>query len=468
MRSETATKILLFSMMMVATAVTGSRAHAENAARPITLEEAVRFALAHHPAARFSAAREQAARARVDEARTAVLPGLGVSAQVNRSTGNTVPGAFFPMNGFPPIAGAPRGRTFDGGVWQTGVSLWSSWDVTSLVREAAQVDLALAGRSEAEAATSARSLEVAYAAADGFLALCEARESVKAAEGGVTRARVFGVVVKTLVAQSLRPGVDAARADAELAVAETDLARAQQNEAAQRAAFAQALGDATSRFEPAGGALIGPIDAKTLSIGLHPGGHPLVREAAAAAYKARKAESVVNLEFLPRVEVLGALWLRGSGYYGSPANGLAPDIPNWAVGATLSWSLLDIPRTLARSRAASADAAAQAAHRDETELAIAGQVESAIAVLRGAAHVAETTPTAVASAREAEQQAVARYRTGLTQAVEVADAERLLTQAEVNDALARLAVRRAELLVARAAGDIGPFLARSRGEGWKP
>jgi outer membrane protein TolC len=158
---------------------------------------------------------------------------------------------------------------------------------------------------------------------------------------------------------------------------------------------------------------------------------------------------------------LGALWLRGSGYYGSPADGLAPDIPNWAVAATLSWSLLDIPKTQARSRAASADAAAQAAHRDETELAVASQMDSATALLRGAVRISETTPTGVTSAREAEQQALARYRAGLTQAIEVADAERLLTQVEVNDALARLAVRRAELLVARAAGDIGPFLARA-------
>jgi hypothetical protein len=47
--------------------------------------------------------------------------------------------------------------------------------------------------------------------------------------------------------------------------------------------------------------------------------------------------------------------------------------------------------------------------------------------------------------------------------VEVADAERLLTQAEVNDAVARLQVLRADLLVARAAGDLEPFLARVRG-----
>jgi outer membrane protein len=47
--------------------------------------------------------------------------------------------------------------------------------------------------------------------------------------------------------------------------------------------------------------------------------------------------------------------------------------------------------------------------------------------------------------------------------VEVAEAQRLLAQAEIQDAVARLNVRRAELLLARAVGDLGPFLASVRG-----
>jgi hypothetical protein len=42
--------------------------------------------------------------------------------------------------------------------------------------------------------------------------------------------------------------------------------------------------------------------------------------------------------------------------------------------------------------------------------------------------------------------------------VEVADAQRLLAQAEVDDAVARLGVWRALLAAARIQGDIKPFL----------
>ena len=138
-------------------------------AQPYTLDEAVALALAHHPRLAGAAAREDAAAARVGEARSGFLPLAGLSAQLNRSTGNTAPGTFFPTTGFPAIAGPALGRTLDGGTWQTGVSVWAAWDVLSFSRQAASVDVSLAGSTQAEAATAARRLEVAYGAADAFL-----------------------------------------------------------------------------------------------------------------------------------------------------------------------------------------------------------------------------------------------------------------------------------------------------------
>jgi outer membrane protein TolC len=65
----------------------------------------------------------------------------------------------------------------------------------------------------------------------------------------------------------------------------------------------------------------------------------------------------------------------------------------------------------------------------------------------------------VAAARDAAVQATARYSAGLANIDSVAEAQRLLTQAEIDDALARLAVWRSLLAIATAAGDIRPFLA---------
>jgi outer membrane protein TolC len=65
----------------------------------------------------------------------------------------------------------------------------------------------------------------------------------------------------------------------------------------------------------------------------------------------------------------------------------------------------------------------------------------------------------VAAARAASEQATARYKAGLGNIDAVAEAQRLLAQAEIDDALARLGVWRGLLAIATAAGDIRPFLA---------
>ena len=89
------------------------------------------------------------------------------------------------------------------------------------------------------------------------------------------------------------------------------------------------------------------------------------------------------------------------------------------------------------------------------------QFNAALATLTGARRVAANTPIEVSSARTALQQATARYQSGLAPIDDVAQAQRLLVQAQIDDALARLNVWRAMLQVATARGDIQPFVAEA-------
>lgn len=441
-----------------------ARADAPSPSR-FTLEEAVTFARDHHPALRTARARERAAAAHVDAARAAELPDLGVSAQINRSTGNAVPGSFFPMPGFPTVAGAPRGRSLDSGVFQSGVSAWATWDITSVLQTAAAADVATAERSGAAAGTAERRLEVDVAVAGAFLGLVAAQEVVKAAQASVSRAQVLAATVKPLVEQNLRPGVDASRAQAEVALAQTQLARAEQAEEVRRAQLAEALGLAGEHVEASPGALLAPVGDLSVP-GAPPANHPLLLKNDANVVQAERAKRAAELEYLPRVGLMASVWLRGSGLSASPgpvAQGLAPDTPNWAAGVVASWSVLDLPEIGARNRVASATQAVAVAQRDEANLALTGQLAAAKAQLRGAVRVAQNTAPALAAAQAASNQATARYQAGLSPVIDVADAHRLLAQAELEDVLARIEVHRVLLFVARATGDLGPFLASSRG-----
>jgi outer membrane protein len=76
--------------------------------------------------------------------------------------------------------------------------------------------------------------------------------------------------------------------------------------------------------------------------------------------------------------------------------------------------------------------------------------------------IAANTPVELAAAQQSEMQARARYDAGLANIIEVADAQSLLTQAEVQDQLARVEVWRALLAAAVAGGDLAPFRALVR------
>jgi outer membrane protein TolC len=72
--------------------------------------------------------------------------------------------------------------------------------------------------------------------------------------------------------------------------------------------------------------------------------------------------------------------------------------------------------------------------------------------------VAVNTPVQLTAAQQSEAQARARYQAGLASILEVADAQSLLAQAEVQDQLARVDVWRALLAEAVAQGNLASFL----------
>ena len=113
----------------------------------------------------------------------------------------------------------------------------------------------------------------------------------------------------------------------------------------------------------------------------------------------------------------------------------------------------------AREAQQSANIRAQNARAQQIATDLRAQWNRAVASLQGARQIAANTPTQISAAQAATQQATARYEAGLGTIDQVAEAQRLLTQSEIDDALARLSVWRGLLGVATAAGDIQPFLA---------
>jgi outer membrane protein TolC len=340
-----------------------------------------------------------------------------------------------------------------------------SWEPFDFGLRSASVAAASATRAQAEAALKRTQFELAVTAADAYLTLITTEETIRAAQAGVDRA---GTVVKIIAAQvkaELRPGADLSRAEAEVAAARTLLIQAQQSADMARASLAQFAGGEPSRIKvEAGGLLRLPPEAEVHS--LNAAGNPVVVEQNAAIEQAQAQLRVLARSYFPRFYLQGAAYARGSGAETNGGrlgglNGLAPNVQNYALGFSVTFPMLDLPAIRAREAAQSATIRSQIAKSEQLAAELRAQWNRAVANLTGARRVAANTPIETTSARTAVEQATARYQSGLGNITEVADAQRLLTQAEIDDSLARLSVWRGLLAIAAVAGDIQPFIAEA-------
>ena len=262
----------------------------------------------------------------------------------------------------------------------------------------------------------------------------------------------------------LRPGADQSRSEAELAVANNQVSQAIQIAEVARASLADAIGSAGTSLELAAGSLsavpqftLEPADLKT---------HPAARAGQAAVDVVRARERSLDRSYFPKITFQSAFAGRGTGadVPGVPSfgNGLWLQVPNWAVGASVTFPAFDMFAINARKRVELQNVLAETARYERTIQALTTQEVKARALMKAATAIAGNTPIERQAATAGESQARARYQNGLASVTEVAEAQRLLAQAEADDAVARLGVWRALLATAQAHGDLAPFLEQIR------
>src|SRR5579863_2944123 len=438
----------------------------DRACAQLTLDQAVERAMQQYPAVRASLHQVSAAAAGINLARTNYLPRADFMGQINRATHNNVFGMLLAPSIISPISGPVLRTNSLDNVWGSAVGVLVSWEPFDFGLRRANVGIAQSARGVANAQVAVTRLQAGTAAADAFLTIVAGEQAVLAARAGVERARALDQVVGTLAKNELRPGADASRSRAELALAETELIQAEQALEVARAALAQVLGVAPQTISIEAGALLRPPPETPVAA---PGvsQHPLAVAQNAAIDEIKAREKALDRAYFPKFSLEGTSYARGtgidaSGVTGGAASGLGPNIQNWALGMNVTFPAFDLASLRARKQVERYNELAEAARYDEVIQNLKGEMEKANALLAGARRVAGNTPIQLEAGRATEQQAAARYKAGLGTIVEVAEAQRILTQAEIDDALARLSIWRAMLAVAAAQGDLAPYLEQVR------
>ncbi len=434
-------------------------------ADPLTLTQAVEAAAKNYPAIRVSQEQLNVAAAGIRLARTAYLPRVDTFAQMNRATRNNVFGMLFPQSTLPSISGPVLGTNNLDSAWGSAVGGLVRWEPFDFGLRRANTGIAEASRAQSEATLKRTEFEIATATIDTYLTLAAAQETVTAAKAGVTRADSILRTTNALVTAQLRPGADSSRAQAELAAAGTQLIQAQQAVEIARAALSQFVAVDPANIAIASSRLL-QLPPETDPPAANFQTNPVIIEQNATVEQARAQLRALGRSYFPKFALEGAAYARGTGDQldGSRLgglNGLAPNVQNYAVGFSVTFPIMDLAATRAREAAQSATIRAQAARSEQIVIELRTRWNMALAQLHGARKIAVNTPVQVSAARAATEQSTARYESGLGTIDQVAEGQRLLSQAEIDDALAHLNVWRALLGLATAAGDLQPFLAET-------
>ena len=205
----------------------------------------------------------------------------------------------------------------------------------------ATVDSAKAARDRAAAEVNITKLQIATGAADAFLTIAAAQQTVVAAAAGVERARVINQVIETLATNQLRPGADASRSRAELALARTQEIQAEQAVDVARAALAQLLGTNVESVSIEPGSLL-QLPSSSQVPSQTAAQHPLAIAGRTAVAEVKAREKELDRSYYPRFFLEGSTYARGTGIQpdgrpGGEAGGLGPNIQNWAVALNITF-----------------------------------------------------------------------------------------------------------------------------------
>jgi len=424
-----------------------SSASAETPVRtvPLTLAQAIRTALDQNPRVQQSLLAIAESGDDRRSAAAALMPSVAAQAigvrnkyNLNAQMGMTVPG-------FPPVVGPYNWHQagLEAQVSLFDLSLWKKWRAS----QHAEASTRAQGRAVRE--------EIAGIVVGQYLRALRAAAAVQAGESRVELAEALAKLAENQQKQGVGTKLDTLRAQVQLQTERQRLIQAQTQRSTALAGLGRALDlEPGTRIELkdslAAPALPGTGFQETFQAGLAQRPELAVLDAREkAAVSLREAAQGLRLPTLV-----------ATGFYGSTALQSLPSTTTYQVSLGLRVPLFTGGLVSAQvSRAKSEQSRVQEARR-EVRAQVGFEIQVAQAELDAASHEVEVANLAVSLSTEALTQARHRFEAGVSNNIEVINAQDELAKANDNQisALYRLNQSRADL--ARATGQLESFFAR--------
>jgi outer membrane protein TolC len=432
----------------------------------MTLDDALAYARLHHPRMQASRAQLEASRARAEVPHALWMPRVGASAQLfGATTNNTTATVIGSPDVVLPRIGGTRARDPSSASLAPSISSLAALGVNQELYDFGRIDALEAAADAAVDVERYRTddtwLDIELGVREAYFAVRAARAVQKAAEDAYTRALAHRDMARAWVDRGLRPRIELERAEADLARFDVGRVRARGDLESAKAAFAEAVGLDNAQLDAADQpAALAPLPELGEALREAGARAPLIL-AVEAQVKAQEARTrVIEAEELPDIQITGSLSGRAGGAdptSGDPAGlvGVVPMVPNWDVGVVFNWPIYDAA-VAANQRASQRTEEALRAQADAIRQRQVAAIQQAWMAVDIAEKALPALQRALGAAKSNYAQADARFRAGLTTSVELADAEALRTDAEIQLAIGEFQIGRARARFAREAAEGSP------------
>jgi outer membrane protein TolC len=428
----------------------------------MSLPDALDYAKTHQPSLRAAQARAQAALAEAAIPRAQWFPRFGASAQLYAGTANNTTALYTGTGGIdlPRIGASPSRVPSTAGWAPYGASLAAigvrqeAFDFGRIAAQSAVLD---AAASAAQSTAQVEELDLKLTVKEAYFAVLAAKAILAASEAAYQRAKQERDDAAARVKAGLRSPIDLTRPEADLKKFDAGRIRAKGSLAAAQGVLAAVVGYSQTLLDAAGAPAAPPPPPQmkgAVQQALAQDPDVLGAQARLEAQQARTRAELYGL--FPDLMFTATFSGREGGAPPStqglppaPGAGFLPGVPNWDVGLVLNWTFFD-EAVFARRKSSREHEAAALADLDAVRLKMSSAVEQAYIALDIALEALPALQGAVDAARANHDQADARFKAGLGTAVELADADALFVDAEIQAALGQFESDRARARLARA------------------
>ncbi len=461
---QTPTRRLRLAVVLAVIVMTGgetTNARAQSsvvAAKAMTLPDARAYAHAHQPAIKVALARVAARREEAAIPSGRWLPVVGVTAQLFGGTANNTTGGYvtpyfmdIPRIGATRATGTGTLSPYPSSIAGVGATQ-ELFDFGRIAAQRAAGDaLAVAAQHDADA----ERLDIDFGVEEAYFAVFAAKSIVAASEQAYERTRVHRDLAKAGVDAGLRSPIELTRAEADLGRFDVGRIRARGGLTVAQSVLAAAIGSPELAIDVTGDApKAGDLPSLTDAMQRAAARDPRILQAL-AQLKAEEARTrAIGAELRPDFSLTGTVSGRAGGAPptsgDTPAGGgFLPVVPNWDVGIVFSWPIFD-GTVSAREDASRAREQVRREEIAAVRLAQVASIRQAYVAVDVARTALPAYERAVEAAKANYAQADARFRGGLGTSVELADAEAIRTDAEIQLAMGRFELARSRAAFGRA------------------